>query len=55
MSDMVDIEDDQPKLIFFPAIDGQSSDSDVPLFYFSLRIHQFIIHNSILDSGASHT
>ena len=26
----------------------------VPPFYLSLRIHQFILHNSMLDSGASH-
>lgn len=54
MSDMVNIEDDQPELIFGPAIDDQSGDSDVPPFYLSLRIHQHILHNSMLDSGASH-
>lgn len=53
MSDMVNIEDDQPELIFDPSIDGHSGDSDVP-FYPSLRIHQFILHNSILDFRASH-
>ena len=53
-SDMVNIEDDQPELIFGLAIDGQSGDSDVPLFYLNLRIHQFILHNSMLYSRASH-
>eukprot|EP00253_Pinus_taeda_P031171 PITA_31171 len=54
MYDMVNIENDQPELIFGPSIDGQSGDSVVPPFYLNLRIHQFILHNSMLDSGASH-
>ena len=53
-SDMVNVEDDQPELIFGLAIDGQLEDSEVPPFYLSLRIHQCILHNSMLDSGASH-
>ena len=52
--DTVNVEDDQPKLIFGPAIDGQLEDSEVPPFYLSLRIHQCILHNSMLDSEASH-
>ena len=35
-SDMVNIEDDQPEMIFGPALDGESPDSEVPPFYISL-------------------
>jgi len=28
--------------------------SDVPPFYISLRLHDFVLHNTMLDSGASH-
>jgi hypothetical protein len=42
------------KLLFGPAIDGNVDDSDVPPFYLSLKIHDFILHNAMLDSGASH-
>ena len=52
--DMVNVKDDQPELIFGPAIDGQSEDSEVPPFYLSLKVHQFILHYTMLDSGASH-
>ena len=54
LSDMVNVEDDQPKLIFGPALDGESPDSDVPPFYISLRFHDFVLHNAMFDSGASH-
>lgn len=32
LSDMVNVEDDQPELIFVPTIDGQTEDSEVPPF-----------------------
>lgn len=51
---MVNVEYDQPEFIFGPAIDGQSKDSEVPRLYLSLRIHQYILHKSMLDSRASH-
>jgi len=54
LSDMVNVEDDHPKLIFGPAIEGQPKDSEVPPFYLSLRLHEYILHNAMLDSGASH-
>ena len=53
MSDMVSVEDDQPELIFGPALNGESTDSDVPHFYISLRLHEFVLHNAMFDSGAS--
>lgn len=54
MTDMVNVEDEQPELIFGPAIDGQLEDSEVPPFYLSLRIHQYILRNSMLDSRTFH-
>ena len=33
MYNMVNIEEDQPELIFGPSVDGQSGDSDAPPFY----------------------
>ena len=39
LSDMMNLEDDDPKLIFGLAIDGKLEDSKVPPFYLSLRIH----------------
>ena len=38
-SDILNVDDDQPELIFGPAIDSQLEDSEVPPFYLSLRIH----------------
>ena len=54
MLDTVNVEDDQPKLIFGPALDGESPESDVPPFYISLRLHEYALHNAMFDSGASH-
>lgn len=54
LSDMVNVEDDQPELISGPAIDGQLEYSEVPPFYLCMTIHQCILHNSMLNSIASH-
>lgn len=54
ISDMVSVEDDQPELIFGPALNGESPDNDVPPFYISLRLREFVLHNAIFDFGASH-
>lgn len=36
MSDMVNVEDDQPEMIFEPATNGESPESEVPPFYIIL-------------------
>lgn len=54
MLDTVNVEDDQLKLIFGPALDGESPESDVPPFYINLRLHEYVLHNAMFDSGASH-
>ena len=53
MSDMVNVEDDQPEMIFGPATNGESPERVVPPFYISLRLHDFVLHNAMFDSGAS--
>lgn len=55
MSDIVNVSDDHPELLFGLAIDGNLEDSEVSPFYLSLRIHDFILHNAMLDSRASHS
>jgi len=54
LSDMVNVEDDQPELIFGLALEGQSEDSDVAPFYISLRLLDYVLHNAMFDSVASH-
>ena len=54
MSDMLNVSDDHPELLFGLAVDGDLEYSEVPPFYLSLRIHDFILHNTILDSRSSH-
>jgi len=54
ISDMVNVEDDQLEMIFGPASNGESHDSDVRLFYINLRLHDFVLHNSMFNSRTSH-
>jgi hypothetical protein len=53
-SDTVNLTDDQPELLFGPEVDGHNDTGDVAPFYVSLNIHNLILHNAMLDSGASH-
>jgi hypothetical protein len=53
-SDMVNLTDDEPELLFGPDVDGQTDIGAVTPFYISLNIHDLILHNAMLDSGASH-
>jgi hypothetical protein len=53
-SDTVNLTDDQLELLFGPEVDGQTDNGAVAPFYISLNIHDLILHNSMLDSGASH-
>jgi hypothetical protein len=53
-SDIVNLVDDQPELLFGPEVDGQTDNGVVAPFYISLNIHDLILHNAMLDSGASH-
>jgi ribonuclease HI len=53
-TDTVNLTDDHPELLFGPEVDGRDDTSDVAPFYISLNIHDLILHNAMLDSGASH-
>ena len=52
--DVVNLNDDHPELLFGPEVDGKHKQGGVPPFYISLNIHDKILHNAMLDSGASH-
>lgn len=52
--DAVNLNDDQPKLLFGPEVNGTYQQGGIPPFYISLNIHDKILHNDVLDSGASH-
>ena len=51
---LVNLCDDQPKLIFGLNVNGKHQDGAVPPFYISLVVHDQILHNAMLDLGASH-
>jgi hypothetical protein len=53
-SDMVNLVDDQPELLFGPEVDGQTDNGVVAPFYISMNIHNLILHNDMLDSITSH-
>jgi hypothetical protein len=50
--DFVNLQDDKPKVTIGPMIEDRD-DSCLP-FYISLNVHEKILHNCLLDSGASH-
>jgi hypothetical protein len=52
--DTVNVLDDQPELLFGPKVEGQTDNGYVPPFYINLNIHDKTLHNTMLDSGASH-
>ena len=48
------LADDTPEVLFGPKIEGKYQEGTTLPFYISLNIHDQILHNSMLDSGASH-
>ena len=46
--------DDRVELIFGLDVNGKPLEGGIPPFYISLNIHDKILHNPMLDSGASH-
>ena len=52
--DTVNLNDDTPELLFGPKIEGKFQEGTTPPFYISLNIHDKMLHNAMLDSGASH-
>ena len=53
VADSLNLQDDEPAILFGPHVDEPSGE-DAPPFYVSLNIHDTILHNALLDSGASH-
>jgi len=43
-----------PAILFGPSLEGSPKDSEVLPFYLSMKLHDFILHNAMLDSGALH-
>ena len=55
-SDILNLQDDYPMILFGPRVEDKGQDKedgDVPPFYISLNIHEMILHNAMLDSGAN--
>jgi len=48
----VNLQDDKPVIVLSPVI--EHPDDNSLLFYVSLTIHDKILHNCLLDTGASH-
>jgi len=51
-TDSVNLQDDKPAIVLNPMIEPANNNS--PSFYVSLTIHDKILHNCQLDTGASH-
>ena len=51
-TDYVNLQDDKPAIVLSPMI--EPADNNSPYFYVSLTIHDKILHNCLLDTGANH-
>jgi hypothetical protein len=51
-ADVINLEDDKPNIIFGPHFEG-AKDTVAP-FYITLTVFDHLLHNCMLDSGASH-
>lgn len=54
VANSLNLQDDDPSILFGPHVDEPSRE-DSPPFYISLKIHDTILHNAMLNSGASHS
>ena len=50
----LNLADDTPEVLFGPKIEGKFQEGTTLPFYISLNIHDQILHNTMLDSEASH-
>jgi hypothetical protein len=53
-SDTLNLQDDQPKIMFGPWAQTSVKSEYIPPFYISLTIHDMFLHNAMFDSSASH-
>jgi ribonuclease HI len=51
-SDSINLQDEKPAVVLGPMVEDRD-DSSAP-FYTSLNIHDKVLHNCLMDSGASH-
>ena len=50
--DILEVNDDAPTIFFGSKIENGYED-EVPPFHLSLNVHDTVVHNAMLDSGAS--
>jgi hypothetical protein len=48
----VNLQDEKPAVILGPLVEDRDDSS--PHFYTALNVHDKILHNCLMDSGASH-
>ena len=55
-SDTVNLQEEHPKIFIGSALANktESDSNSSPHFYITLNVHDQMIHNCLLDSGASH-
>ena len=53
LSDVINLQDDTPAIVFGPRME-YITEEDVPPFYVTLKIHDLLLHNTMIDSSASH-
>lgn len=53
LADTVNLQDEKPTILM-GATQMPDKEESVPPFYVSLYIHENVLHNCLLDSGASH-
>jgi hypothetical protein len=51
-SDSINLQDEKPTVVLGPMV--EDGDDSSPPFYTSLNIHDKVLHNCLMDSGASH-
>ena len=51
-ADVINLQDEKPTIMFGPHIEN-TKDCVAP-FYITLTVHNHLLHNFMLDSGASH-
>jgi len=50
--DVISLQDEKPSVLFGPSLD--LIDEIIPPFYVTLKAHDFLLYNWMLDSGSSH-
>jgi hypothetical protein len=52
LADSINLQDERPAVVLGPMVEDRDDSS--PPFYTSLNIHDKVLHNFLMDSGASH-